>query len=343
MKKTMLTNEQIGSICMALAHLLHAGIGPADALVLLAQDETDQWCRQMLTHMARQADDGMTLSVAFRQAACFPAYVCTLVEVGQRVGRLEQTLQSLADYYRDRAVMAQRVRTAVLYPTVLLAVLLAVLVVLLVWVLPIFNDVYAQLGTGLTGLAGGLLGFGRALGKALPYLAGVLILCGAAALIPRIRNAIKNVFLRTAGDKGVLASVNAARFVQALSLGRSSGMTDQEAVLLATTLAQVPGFQKRCHTCLARLEEGASVHQALQQAQLLPPAECRLLDAGVRSGRAETVLEDIAERMLDTAEEELEREVGKIEPAMVAVSCLLIGLVIASVMLPLIHIMSAIG
>lgn len=343
MKKGMLTNEQIGSLCMALAHLIHAGIGTADALVLLGQDETDADCRDVLDRMAQLSDGGMTLSDAFQQVGCFPAYVCTLVEVGERVGRLEQTLQSLAAYYRDRARMAQRIRSAVLYPTVLLGVLLAVLVVLLVWVLPIFDEVYAQLGTRLTGVAGGLLGLGRALGKALPWIAGLLALSGVAVLIPPVRSRVKALAIRIMGDRGVFAAVNAARFIQALSLGSGSGMVDREAVLLATSLAQVPGFQKRCEHCLARLDEGDSLQQALRQTGMLPPAECRLLDAGVRSGRAETVLEDISTRLMEAAEEGLEREVSKIEPAMVAIACLLIGLVIASVMLPLMHIMGAIG
>ena len=50
----------------------------------------------------------------------------------------------------------------------LIPVLLAVMVILLVWVLPVFDDVYAQLGTGLTGFAGGLLAFGELLRKILP-------------------------------------------------------------------------------------------------------------------------------------------------------------------------------
>ena len=97
-----------------------------------------------------------------RDRGRFPAYVSTLTDVGERVGRIEQTLTSLSRYYENRERMDRRMQAALLYPAMLILVLLAVAVVLLVWVLPVFNDVYAQLGTGLTGFAGSLLQLQRA-------------------------------------------------------------------------------------------------------------------------------------------------------------------------------------
>ena len=68
MKQRKLTNEEIGSLCMALAHLIHAGIGTGDALTLLTEDEKEPFCRQLLNRMAEKADAGCTLCAAFREA-----------------------------------------------------------------------------------------------------------------------------------------------------------------------------------------------------------------------------------------------------------------------------------
>ena len=86
-----------------------------------------------------------------------------------------------------------------------------------------------------------------------------------------------------------------------------------------------------------------SLTAALRQAQLLPPAEARLLDAGIRSGQGEKALENIADRLLERSEDQVAGLAGKIEPAVVIFSCLLIGLVLLSVMLPLMNIMNTIG
>jgi type IV pilus assembly protein PilC len=91
------------------------------------------------------------------------------------------------------------------------------------------------------------------------------------------------------------------------------------------------------------MEDGSSLSSALRSSNLLPPAECRLLAAGERSGSSEKILEDISGRLLEESEEALENTVGKVEPTMIVVSCVLVGAILLSVMLPLMNIMTAIG
>lgn len=343
MKKIILTNEELGSVFLALAHLIHAGIGPGDALTLLAADEKDPACRELLRTMAAQADAGSSLAEALRSSGCAPEYACTLLDVGQRVGKLEATLEALSRYYRGRADLERQLRAAVQYPAVLLAVLLAVMIVLLVWVLPVFDRVYAQLGSHLTGVAGGLLTLGQVMKHCLPVAAVLLAVIGCSAAIGSVRRACIAFWRRHWGDRGVFGQINTARFIQALSLCVSSGMTDHEAVLLAASLADTPAFSKRCGVCLEQVASGRKLSEALREAKLLPAADCRLLEAGERSGRSEAVLSEIARQQLARSEDALQQEAGKVEPAMVAVACVLIGLVLLSVMLPLVDIMSSIG
>jgi len=345
MKQIKLTNEEIGSLCMSLSHLMHAGIGVGDALYLLSQDEQDAACKGLLEDMARQADEGVSLAAAFQKAGCFPNYVCTLLQVGEQVGKTEETLDSLAHYYREQGQLNRQMRAALLYPAMLLGVLLVVMVILLVWVLPIFNQVYEQLGSRLTGVAGGLLVFGGVLRQILPYLCGLLAICLVLGVIPPVRKAILSFWRKHRSDRGVFAAINTARFVQVLSMALSSGMTPQEAVCLASVLSkgEAPAFHKRCDTCEDLLNSGSTLAQALRQSGFLTPAECRLLEAGTRSGRSEAVLESIADDLANKSQEQLRGLMSKIEPAMVVVACTLIGTVLLAVMLPLMHIMTSIG
>lgn len=345
MKQKMLKNEQVYTFCVALEHLIHAGIGLGDAFVLLSADEQEPILRQMLKEMGRQADAGASLAQVIRQAGCFPAYVCTLVEVGERVGKTEQTLEALGKYYEGRDRMDRRVRSALLYPAILMLVLLAVAVILLVWVLPVFNDVYAQLGSSLTGVAASLLNLGSMLRKGMPVLCLILAVVAVILAISPVRKGVASLWNRIAGDRGVQRKILSARFVQALSMAITSGMTVQEAVLLASALAQgeTPAFGERCRKCLSAVERGETLSKALLQGDFLQAADRRLLDAGNRSGKSEDVLQQIAQRLSEQSEEELERRAGYVEPILVAVACLLIGAVLLSVMLPLMQIMTAIG
>lgn len=347
MKQFNLTNEDIGALCRSLAHLTHAGIGAADALALLAEDEQGK-TGSLLTAMAAQADSGGSLAAVFRDAGCFPAYVCGLLTVGEQVGRTEETLQALAVYYEGRSRMHRRMKAALVYPAVLLAILLAVVVILLVWVLPVFNDVYLRLGSRLTGLAGGLLLLGGWLRKALPVLAvllGMGICFGAVmGLCPDLRRGLTARFRRRTGGRGLQRQLHTAHFAQALSMGLHSGMTEQEAVTLAAGLTgDVPAFQKRCTDCLAAMDGGASLGAALRESGLLTPAESRLLEAGIRGGSGEAAMEQIAARLLEESEYAMERRTAKVEPAIVAVLSVMVGVILLSVMVPLMQIMTAIG
>ena len=341
-------NEEISALCAALGSLTHAGIGVGEALSLMAQDEPQPELRTLLTDMARRADEGMPLARNLRESGCMPEYVCGLLEAGGRVGKTEQTLDALADYYAGRSRMEQRVRAALLYPSVLLAVMLAVVVVLLVWVLPVFNGVYAQLGSGLTGVAGGLLLLGDSLRRGLPVLCVLLVVLAVLAVLLCHSAALRERFAARWnarwGHRGTAGKIGTARIAQALSLGLSSGLTHQEAAELTLLLTpETSPLRKRCEDCMAALEEGETLAAALRGSALLSAAHCRLLEAGIRSGRGEAVMEQIAGQLLEASEESLETLVGRIEPALVLVTAVLVGVILLTVMLPLLHIMSGIG
>ena len=76
---------------------------------------------------------------------------------------------------------------------------------------------------------------------------------------------------------------------------------------------------------------------------LLPAAACRLLTLGMRGGSGDEVMEEIARRLSDEAQLALESKVGKVEPALVLVTSVLVGAILLAVMLPLMNIMTTIG
>ena len=82
MKQLELTNLEISDLCRELALLLHAGVGVADGLYLLTEEETDQKHKQLLKQLAQRVDEGAFLHQAFEEAACFPVYVTGLLRVG---------------------------------------------------------------------------------------------------------------------------------------------------------------------------------------------------------------------------------------------------------------------
>ncbi len=341
--KNQVSKEELASLCLELSLLLHAGVGTGGALHLLSEEEEQ---KELLSALAEQVDEGAPLHAALRESGAFPVYMCGLVEVGERTGRTEEALAALSRYYEGRIRLERRVRSSLLYPAVMLALMLVVIGVLLVKVLPIFDDVYASLGGSLTGIAGGLLNLGRWLEGAMPVLWALLAAFAAFAcayaLSGPFRGKLAALWQKRWGDQGISRKLNNARLAQAMAMGMASGLPLEEAVALAAKLLE-GGAKDRCLDCQHRLEAGESLSGALKSSGILPPSQCRLLELGQRGGAGDSTMEKIAHDLTEEGEAALENLVARVEPALVLVCSLLVGLILLSVMLPLMNIMAAIG
>jgi len=342
-----LTYGEIADICRHLAMLLHAGIGIADGVFLLAQEETQQ-LRELLQNIGAQMDEGESLSAAMENTDAFPGCVTGMVQMGEQTGCMEEVLEALAQFYEQRSRSHRQIKNALTYPAVILALMLVVVGVLLTKVLPVFDDVYASLGSRLTGVAGALLHLGGWLEMAMPVLFVLLLLLVLAALLYAycaiVRNKVNIWTAARFGDRGVSRNYNNANFARALSMGLGSALPLEEAVELSgRLLADTPGAAQRCSFCAQQLRDGRNLSEAMGSAGFLPPAESRMLAVGLRQGSGDKVMADIADRLMEQADEALENTVAKIEPAMVLLASLLVGAILLSVMLPLMNIMSAIG
>jgi type IV pilus assembly protein PilC len=113
--------------------------------------------------------------------------------------------------------------------------------------------------------------------------------------------------------------------------------------LAGSLLVDVPAAQKRCRDCRTKLDGGTPLAEALKETGAFPPVYCRMLALGARSGSADTVMEEIARRLSDDGEAELQMQVSRVEPALTIAGSLLVGIILLSAMLPLLNILSAIG
>ena len=348
MKKRTLGSEYVSSFCLEMALLLHAGISTEDGLYLLSEDETNKKNKRMLEEMAQMLGEGRALSEALREAGHFPKYVGDMVETGERSGRLEQSFQALSSYYDRQMQLTNQIRNALLYPVILMLLMLVIIVVLLVKVLPIFNQVYEQLGGTMSGTAQLLLEVGNALGSAMPVLCIVLgavillaIVIGCSSVL---RGGIIHLYKKVFGDMGITRRLGESRFASAMAMGMMSGLNTEEAFRTAMLFQDtVPRAKRRYEKCLQMLEAGDPMAECFRENSILETSYCRILDLGAKSGTSDTAMEEIARRMEDNVQTLIEAKVGRIEPTIVIITSILVGIVLIAVMLPLINIMSSIG
>lgn len=348
MRTAHISDGYLPVFCQELCQLVRAGLPLDEGLALLREDETDRTVLVWLERLCRSVSEGMPLSSALRETGAFPAYMTDMIALSEQTGTLEDTLRALAVHYeRQNRVRADAVR-AVVMPLVLFGVMLAVVVLLMTQVLPIFDRVFAQLGVRMSGLglmlmqAGGVLAdVGVGIALALAAVAVLLLLVG---LIPGLRIRFSGWFRRNFGSRGILGAIASTRFASAMAMASASGLTMEECVELAAGLCGgARQVEEKLTVCRREMTEGIRTSDALAHSGLFSARDGRLLMLAERTGSLPEALDGIARRSEEDTLDRIDRAVGAIEPAIVILSAAVTGVILLSVMLPLLSIMSTLG
>ena len=344
----MLSSEYMSVLSRELGLLLRTGLTCNDSLAMLRDNEDDKKSKALLDLLYKSCENGLTLSEAMEDSGVFPQYMLGVVRLGELSNKLDDALSSLSEYYNDRSQLSRGVRSAVFYPIVLLSVMISVIIVLLSQVLPIFNTVYAQMGTEISGLAAALIGFGKALSSASVIIASAfaVILLGIVLLykIPHLRRAVIGKYVCHYGSKSVLGQISAVKFASALSMAVSSGLDAEQAIFIAGEICRSsPGMCSRMAECRQYLDSGESLENCLSKARIFSTADSRALTMVDGNEIAESIMVETARRSEKKIIEKLDVKLKKTEPFLVLITSLIIGLMLLSVMLPLVGIMSSIS
>ena len=212
-------------------------------------------------------------------------------------------------------------------------------VVLVSRVLPVFSQVFAQLGAGVSPVAAALLSSGSA-GRILAYVFAGALLAAAVVLLLGFRGE-RGLRLLSRGATG--EALSRGRFASAMALMLQSGLPLDEALERTAPLLEGTPLAERFAQCRKRSEEGVSFPKAVEETGVLTGLQAGLLSSGFRSGGMEEAMAEVARRCQAEGEERLSRLLSRFEYGLVLLLCACVGLVLLSVMLPLLGVLSAIG
>ena len=348
MKRLRVPAQYLPVFCQELHQLVRSGIPMAEGLAMLRDDEKDTDTRTWLEALSRSVEDGNSLAAALRETGVFPVYMSDMVALAEETGRLEDVLVSLRRHYDRQLRMAADIRGAVAVPVALFAVMVAVVVLLVTQVLPVFDRVFAQLGVRMGAVATGMMNAGAVLARAGTAIGIVLAVIAAAALVvglvPTLREKFIAWFRRNFGGRGVLGQMASARFASSMSMAVASGLSMEESVKLSAKLCGgAKEIDEKTGRCQKEIEDGSSPADALSKSGLFSGRDCRLLKLAEQTGSLPDTLEDLAQRQEEEGLRRIDRTVGAIEPVIVVITSALAGVILLSVMLPLMGLLGTIG
>lgn len=336
-----------GQVFLRLAMMVGAGM-PLAASFRAAGNGLDWGCRIAMSEISDRIAAGSYPDEAMLESGLFGRQACGLVAAGAESGRLEDALMALHSYYFRVDGIQRRAKAALAQPAAMMGMSMLVFLLVCVKILPVFDSVYASMGSSLDGLPGALLAFGTWLrhnAVAVCVAAGAIVIIGLAAwLVPGIRARVIRIFERSFGDRGPFRKLSDARFVQAVSMGLDAGLAPDEACRMASS-GYEPGSSARARydSCSEALADGARLNEALASCGIADTACCLLVESGTLSGREPDAVREAAGMMLSDASESLDRMSGLVEPAVTALGSLLVGATVLSAMLPLLGVMASLG
>lgn len=343
----MLTNEETAFFCEQLAMILEAGIPIADGVEVLAADAGDKRFQEISDTLASFMNEDMTLFDAMEKSGIFPDYAVKMVKIGALTGRLEDTLNGLADYYSKRAELRQTVKSSVTHPLMLLAMMTVVIVVMVIKIIPMFRDIFFQFDDSAAEAVEGSITFAYNIGLGVMIaLAAVLVITLVTAVlmkIPSARKGLKSFASNFVLTKNLSETMAMADVTNAISMMASCGISSEQSLEMVQGLTVNKTVQKRIKECEKLVVDGEYFADAIAKSKLLPSIYAHSLKVAYKSGSFDTAWQKISERFTQECDRKIYGAVSFIEPVIIGILAVIIGSVLLAVMLPMTDIITTIG
>lgn len=341
-----LAAADISLFCAQVALILKSGIPLYDGISALCESGADDESRAVFRQIDETVKATGSLYEALKDVKIFPGYMVNMIHIGEKSGKLEDVMESLSRYYDSEDKLKKSIKSAVLYPAILLVMMVVVIAVLVVKVLPIFDQVFRTLGTEASPSAT-IMNIGIIAGQvALILVLAVLVVVLAMFLYSRT----KSGSVRFAGfssrfflTRKLSEKIAAGRFASATAMMLSSGYDMDQALELIPDIIDNPVVVQKVERCKELLGEGTSFADAVVRAGIFSGVYAKMIGIGFQTGALDTVMRKLAAIYEDEIDDTVSKMVSVIEPTIVAVLSVIIGIILLAVMLPLMGIMSSIG
>ncbi|HIQ99907.1 MAG TPA: type II secretion system F family protein [Candidatus Scybalocola faecavium] len=343
-----LSNTELATFFDQMAMILHAGIPSIEGLAIMGEDLSSKEGGRILNVLYRSMEDTGSLYMAMEKSEVFPSYAVELVKIGEQTGHLEKVLSSLAAYYTREEDVKNSIKSAVSYPLIMIGMMFVIILVLIIKVMPMFNNVFLQLGSELTGFSRSVMEIGLVLSRySFAFIILLVVLAAGAAFLAftkkgaKLRPKIAYHFFAT---KKLARQMAISKFSAGLSLTIGSGLDVEQSLEMSARLVSHPEIAQQIRNCQELMEnEHLTFPQALFETGLFTGLQTRMIAVGYRTGALDTLMEKLSANCDEEIDSRLSRLISVLEPTLVVILSVIVGLILLSVMLPLLGIMTNMG
>jgi type IV pilus assembly protein PilC len=330
-----------------LATLIDSGLPLLRGLTVLGKQEPDPVLRKTIGRLADTVQGGSTFSDALSQhPKIFNKLYVNMVKAGELGGVMELVLVRLADFQEKAQKLKNKVVSAMFYPVIVLVIAIAIMAFLLVYIVPKFEQIFADMlgGKPLPALTEFVIGTSRFFQEQRYLIVGGVILFvvgySLAAKMPKGRVMIDAVKLRLPLFGDLIKKGAISRFSRTLGTLVTSGVPILQALNITRDTAGnvvLSGAIQRVHDSV---KEGETIVTPLEKSGIFPPMVVSMIDVGEETGQLPEMLLKIADVYDDEVDNTVAGMTSLLEPIMIVFLAVVVGTIVIALFLPLISIIS---
>ena len=334
-----------------LATLIDSGLPLLRGLTVLGRQEPNPVMKSTITTIAENVQTGSTFSETLSQyPKIFNKLYINMVKAGELGGVLEIVLNRLAEYQEKAQKLKNKIVAAMVYPIIVMFIAVAIMVFLMLVIVPRFEKIFEDMlgdKNKLPELTKVVIGFSRWMGDNILFLAGGVVLAVVGwkmfASTKNGRRTIDKMKLRMPLFGDVQRKTAISRFTRTLGTRVTTGVPILQALTITRETAGNTIVSDAIVKVHDAVKEGESMVAPLESSNVFPPMVISMVDVGEETGQLPEMLLKIADVYEDEVDNSVSALTSMLEPLMIVVLALVVGVIVMALFLPLIEVIKGLS
>ncbi|MCD4811632.1 type II secretion system F family protein [bacterium] len=323
-----------------MATMVSAGLAITRALEIMEQQIENPLFRRVISNVKVDIESGKSLSDAFRaQQDIFDDVTLNLVEAGESSGKLDVVLVKLAIELEEKKSLNAKLKSALIYPMIMLLVIVAVVILLMFVLVPAMSDIYEEFNATLpwtTTVLINVSAFVTDYWWIIFMVLGVAVIGGKAYFdTPKGKRVMDKIVINIPIVKDVVTKMQVAQCTRILSLLLSSGLSIVRALELTANSLSNSLFRDVLLDAKDDVEKGGSLTLPMSRSQYYPLLVSSMIAVGEETGNLDVVLEKIAQYYKEEVDEATGNLSSILEPVFLVLMGVTIGFIAMAVYMPM--------
>jgi len=338
------SKKQLCFFTKELLHLLKTGIPLNQSLNIIYKSQKSFAFKQVIESIKLTIENGESFSNTLKKfPQYFDALYCSIIQVGEQSGKLEESLTHLARHQKRMEDLKQRVKRALAYPLTVLFVAILITLVLLIFIVPHFQSIFANFNVELPPLTRAIIGLSNIVRYDMDqigiwFFLIITIIWLLKQYSSRFAQFCAEIPLHLPGIRKIIRLNLLANWHQSLASTVSAGLPLLEALKISEQIVPNKIYQEKLKEVIREISEGKNFHQSLAKTKLFPESTIQLISISEERGKLESTLTSIAneyEKRLDNMANQFSK---LLEPIITIIVALIAGVLIVSMYLPVFQI-----